>query len=179
MRNDTIRALEDFGIKTLGNQKSIESAEALLHADERVLFVTPTNIVVTTTNTRKKDRLPGVVFLTDKRLVFQFKALASFSSEVVPLEEIRSLNCNGNGLTGGHVEIHTMTKSFDILVSYKKDAIQNIQRVFENARNAVPAPSGAPAVSEADELAKFKKLLDDGVITAAEFEAKKKQILGI
>ena len=151
----------------------------MLHADERVLFVTPTNIVVTTTNTRKKDRLPGVVFLTDKRLVFHFKALASFSTEIVPLEEIRSMNCSGNGLSGGHVEIHTLTKSFDILVSYKKDTIQNIQRVFESARGAVPAPAGTSAVSEADELAKFKRLLDDGVITAAEFEAKKKQILGI
>lgn len=179
MRNDTIRAIEDFNIKTFGNQKNIEGAEALLYADERVLFVAPTNIVVSTINTRKKDKLPGVVFLTDKRLVFHFKALASFSTEIVPLEEIRSLNCRGDGISGGHVEIHTLTKSFDILVSYKKDAIQNIQRVFESARNAVPVPSGAPAVSEADELAKFKKLLDDGVITAAEFEAKKKQILGI
>lgn len=33
--------------------------------------------------------------------------------------------------------------------------------------------------SEADELAKFKKLLDDGVITQEEFDAKKKQIFGL
>ena len=34
-------------------------------------------------------------------------------------------------------------------------------------------------VSDADELAKFKKLLDDGIITQEEFDAKKKQILGL
>ena len=34
-------------------------------------------------------------------------------------------------------------------------------------------------ISEADELLKFKQLLDMGVITQEEFEAKKKQILGI
>lgn len=33
--------------------------------------------------------------------------------------------------------------------------------------------------SSADEIAKFKKLLDDGAITQAEFDAKKKQLLGL
>ena len=33
--------------------------------------------------------------------------------------------------------------------------------------------------SSADEIAKFKKLLDDGVITQEEFDAKKKQLLGL
>lgn len=35
------------------------------------------------------------------------------------------------------------------------------------------------AFSEADEIAKFKKLFDDGVITQEEFETKKKQLLGL
>ena len=30
-----------------------------------------------------------------------------------------------------------------------------------------------------DELRKYKELLDDGIITESEFEAKKKQILGL
>ena len=34
-------------------------------------------------------------------------------------------------------------------------------------------------ISSADELAKFKKLLDDGVISQEEFNAKKKQLLGL
>ena len=33
--------------------------------------------------------------------------------------------------------------------------------------------------SSADELKKFKELLDDGVITQEEFDAKKKQLLGL
>jgi hypothetical protein len=39
--------------------------------------------------------------------------------------------------------------------------------------------SSAPAVSAADELKKFKELLDAGVITQEEFDAKKKQLLGL
>ena len=34
-------------------------------------------------------------------------------------------------------------------------------------------------ISNADELGKYKKLFDDGVITQEEFNAKKKQILGL
>lgn len=37
----------------------------------------------------------------------------------------------------------------------------------------------APAISAADELKKFKELLDSGVITQEEFDAKKKQLLGL
>lgn len=38
---------------------------------------------------------------------------------------------------------------------------------------------GASAVSSADELKKFKDLLDSGIITQEEFDAKKKQLLGL
>lgn len=38
---------------------------------------------------------------------------------------------------------------------------------------------GGAALSAADELKKFKELLDSGIITRDEFEAKKKQLLGI
>ena len=37
----------------------------------------------------------------------------------------------------------------------------------------------ADGISSADELVKYKKLLDDGVITQEEFNAKKKQIFGL
>ena len=44
----------------------------------------------------------------------------------------------------------------------------------EQAKAQNPAP-----VSAADELRKFKELLDSGVITQEEFDAKKKQLLGL
>ena len=39
--------------------------------------------------------------------------------------------------------------------------------------------NNASSVSNADEIRKYKKLLDDGIITHREFEAKKKQLLGL
>jgi len=41
------------------------------------------------------------------------------------------------------------------------------------------AAAAAPQVSSADELIKYKSLLDSGVITQQEFEAKKRQLLGL
>ncbi len=41
------------------------------------------------------------------------------------------------------------------------------------------APATASAISSADELKKFKELLDSGIITQEEFDAKKKQLLGL
>lgn len=50
------------------------------------------------------------------------------------------------------------------------------QRIDE-ARAAAKAPA-APAFSAADELLKFKQLLDMGAITQAEFDQKKRELLG-
>ncbi|WP_218976437.1 SHOCT domain-containing protein [Bacillus cereus] len=40
-------------------------------------------------------------------------------------------------------------------------------------------PQVSASVSGADEILKYKELLDQGVITEEEFQAKKKQLLGI
>lgn len=40
-------------------------------------------------------------------------------------------------------------------------------------------PPKAPAISAADEILKFKSLMDAGIITEEEFQAKKKQLLGL
>jgi hypothetical protein len=53
---------------------------------------------------------------------------------------------------------------------------------IEFLENAIKQSANAPAVAQvsaADELKKFKELLDMGVITQEEFNAKKKQLLGL
>ncbi len=59
--------------------------------------------------------------------------------------------------------------------------------IFMNPKPADPAPAAAPApqappappVNVADEIKKFKELLDMGAITQEEYDAKKKQLLGL
>ena len=47
---------------------------------------------------------------------------------------------------------------------------------YKNAKNA---PVVVASASNADELKKFKELLDLGIISQEEFDAKKKQLLGL
>ncbi|SDY51672.1 Ribosomal protein L7/L12 C-terminal domain-containing protein [Ruminococcaceae bacterium YAD3003] len=56
--------------------------------------------------------------------------------------------------------------------------IGKLGSLMNQPNEATPALS-TPAFSSADEILKFKKLMDEGIITQAEFEAKKKQLLGI
>ena len=61
------------------------------------------------------------------------------------------------------------------------DDFENVKKAIEKQIEAAHKPNQqvAAPVSEADELAKFAKLRDDGIISPDEFEAKKKAILGL
>ena len=174
MREDTKKCIQEFQIKTFGNAKNIEKAETLVDANEVIRYIAPTNIITLSTSSLKKEKFPGIVILTNNRVIFDFQVLNNNHSEIFSVSEIRSIESSGNSLTGGHIIIHTISKDFDFLVTYKKDIIQNIRAT------ATQKPiQQTTTISEADELAKFKKLLDQGIITEEEFDAKKKQILSL
>ena len=59
----------------------------------------------------------------------------------------------------------------EIIVSF-------IRKQVEEIKNA-PAGGGVQQISTADELKKYKELLDLGVLTQEEFDVKKKQLLGL
>ena len=58
-----------------------------------------------------------------------------------------------------------------------KDIVDATDEDIERSKN--PQPAVVQQVSAADEIKKFKELLDLGVITQEEFDAKKKQLLGL
>ena len=86
------------------------------------------------------------------------------------------------GYIGGGVSVPYNTIQF---VGYRNDAnktIEGIEVILEEARKAKEAAQEAATVnstSAADEIMKFKNLLDMGAITQEEFDAKKKQLLGL
>lgn len=53
------------------------------------------------------------------------------------------------------------------------------QNKILNRINKAATTSPAPSASPADELKKYKELLDSGILTQEEFDAKKKQLLGL
>lgn len=172
MRKDTQKCIQEFKIKIFGNKKNIEKAEKIVSSNEVIRYIAPTNI--TSISSLKKENYPGVVILTNERIIFYSQVLNNSHSEILPVNEIRSIEVKGNSLTGSHIIIHAISKSFDFLTTYRKDILQKIQQTFDTVHtNSIPSVN----ISEADEIVKFKNLLDQGIITKEEFDAKKKQLL--
>ena len=55
----------------------------------------------------------------------------------------------------------------------------DLKEISENEYLTIMASKEHAAVSSADEIKKYKELLDSGIITQEEFDAKKKQLLGL
>lgn len=88
--------------------------------------------------------------------------------DVIGVENTKSgLKLNGLGF---NFKISLISNAEDL-----KNEIMNRKNIVADNENK----NVSSAVTEADELKKFKELLDSGVITQEEFDAKKKQLLGL
>lgn len=92
---------------------------------------------------------------------------------------------------GAAAAMASMGSSHTVKVTWKDDDGSKESIIEFNSRNGfqifigklgslMNLPNEAtPALSSADEISKFKKLMDDGIISQEEFDAKKKQLLGL
>ena len=80
------------------------------------------------------------------------------------------------------IDTETMTDSSFYQIRYEdaQETLSALQLAVEQIENSVVAePPTEHVASDADEILKFKQLLDMGAITQEEFDAKKKQLLGL
>lgn len=112
---------------------------------------------------------------------------AAIEEKAAELKRAKSLRLRsrmmglGNGSELSHAEA-SFNSSKAQLDSMKKCPSCHSANVTEiSADEAASARNNAakPTASAADELAKYKQLLDTGIITQEEFDAKKKQLLGL
>lgn len=114
----------------------------------------------------------GMLYITNYRIIL----LAPKYGFDLPVAKITQLIYMNDGL-----QIYSEAKSYSV----STNDVFKIREIIEflNGQNAFKErkkqSTQKSKVSEADEIMKFKKLLDDGVITQEEFDAKKKQILGL
>lgn len=179
MREDLTKVVDEFGVKLSKNDE--KRIDEVIEKNETILFASNTNCVIKSVNTNKTDKYPGIAILTDKRFIFTYKIMLSWTIEAFPVSEIQALNCSGNGLTGGHVQIHTVVKTYDILVTYKKGIAQKIESTFESARmnsaNSGSATSLNSNVDITEQIEKLANLREKGILSDSEFEEKKKELL--
>lgn len=116
--------------------------------------------------------------LTNKRFIIARKKFIGQSVQTVLLKMLNDTNINV-GMVYGIIEFDTIKETFNVAVS-KKHATniqENIQKHLINLNENVDKN-----IIQSDPIAdleRFKELADKGVITQGEFEAKKKQILGL
>ena len=95
--------------------------------------------------------------------------------------QLETASSSMNNKTNNFWNENSFTFEGDAKVNYEMEEIANyINKQVEECKRAKSAPViVASAVSSADEIKKFKELLDLGIITQEEFDAKKKQLLGL
>ena len=118
----------------------------------------------------------GELVVTDKRVYGKI----AFGKRVdLPLDSISSVSLTMALWRGLSVSTSSGHITFYLLPS-PKDVHQSISQLLIDRQNAVRSMTKSElSSSQADELKKYKNLLDSGIITQEEFEAKKKQLLNL
>ena len=112
----------------------------------------------------------------------QKQTIAGEKFNTVSLNNINDITFK-SGLMFGIVTIDTIKETFNVALSknFAKAVNTRINEVIEEVKgisvNKVRVSNNTSSV--ADEILKFKELLDMGAITQDEFDAKKKQLLNI
>ncbi|SCY29954.1 SHOCT domain-containing protein [Lysinibacillus fusiformis] len=129
------------------------------------------------------------LYVTDKRvLLHEIKGITSNDERSIPVSSISSINIS-NTLVHSSIEIvstgnKAKIDNVPIHVAVEiKSAIENLKEIQKETSKetlSVPTPEKEKGMNNvAEEIRELKDLLDDGILTQDEFDAKKKQLLGI
>lgn len=181
-------AIEKSGTKNILAKASTKYAQKMIQADEEVLYAINTNVVIEDNNKtlinkkiggafNLKGAINGVIAITDKRIFFCNSTLGSTNLKQILIKDIQSIDENINGLTKtGQLRICGITDTFLINI-YKENIGEEIKQIIYNLQTQDNYSNYSNNISQADEIMKFKKLLDEGIITQEEFERKKQELL--
>src|SRR5690606_16663218 len=124
---------------------------------------------------------PNVLVITDEHIEFRRKNwhLVSEDTETLHFKNITGVTVDSH-LFGSTITIKsTGNDPIHVQGFWKKEAneIKALCAKHINAYNHRPGGHNSPGFSVADELTKLKSLLDQGIITAEEFEKQKQKLL--
>ena len=126
-----------------------------------------------------KDTLRNGIFIaTERQIFFYCKKLTGFESESFPFSNISSLEI-GKGFLGHKINIIASGNKVEMSGINLGQVNEFVEYVRSKIGKSTSSTSDPSTVSAADEILKMKELMDAGILTQDEFEAKKKQLLGI
>lgn len=160
--------------------KQIDFVLSKVNEDEDVLFA------ILTTGIYSGGRIVCggncILFITNRRIIYGNKDFISAIIKTVNVSECKDIESDTFGLFKGTIKINTLTEVISFSAA-KKEVLRltdMIEKALEKIQNSMSSEiSNVAQISVADEIKKFKELLDNGIMTQEEFDAKKKQLLGL
>ncbi len=119
-------------------------------------------------NANLNSQFAQIVFLTGMNSKNRFVGIDIGSSQ-----NLNAIKDSNRILFCGGMFSYAAANNFASMLGAK------IRHALEQYKNASDEAETGPINSAADEIKKFKELLDSGIISQEEFDAKKKQLLGL
>lgn len=123
----------------------------------------------------------GQLELLEDRVRLRKKVLFKETIKEVSINQISAVEFKKAGLTGGHIRFSfpgAQADSMEDMIMFTRDQESAFEKLKEAVEKKIKEGSTAPKPG-LDELEKLAALKDKGIITEEEFQAKKKQILGL
>ncbi len=167
----------------VANSGAIKSAETMLMNNENVQYAIIANVynvknegkLKVNTGIKLKNRISAVVVITDKRVFYCSSSLGNVQSKQIRLQDIQSADYS-TMIGNATIRIQGVSDMM-IIETTKKVAEIIIPKINELQSNIDTSPAYFNNVSNADEILKYKKLYDEGIISQEEFEKKKQELL--
>ena len=160
--------------------RHFEIVERNLAANEEVLLAFISNGVNDRTNQCVLGGAMAVALTSQKLIYAQRRPVMGDFVKTVSYDNINDISSK-IGWIFGEIVIDSLTEYMRFSVD--KIGVEGLRNkaleLIEQYRSRKNAPQSVVQVSAADEVKKFKELLDLGVISQEEFDAKKKQLLGL
>ena len=175
-----------FSQEVLTNAKENAKANGAVYFFEgvrgRILTVYEDKVIITTRLTAGSF-IAGNATDGEKTIYFVDCVGIQFKKSDMTLGYIQFETASGvmNNKANNMFNENSFTWDLTVVSNETMEEVANYvkRKIDECKRSKSMGYAPAPAASTADELKKFKDLLDAGIITQEEFDAKKKQLLGL
>ena len=172
MREDSIRVIKEYKIKTLGMKKGIESIEARIPQTDEIVFISFANFTWPNPDFPSRPLMAtGDIAIAGSNLYVNSLELAKASNTVektFPLKELQAISCKATGFSGaqfkfvfkecsflssvGFYQKALVEKLFGIILDLNKELVINI--AIDPGASAAAAVPDAKNISIADAIGK-------------------------
>lgn len=170
---DVITRFKELGVYDhFGTKKEMKELPKLLDEDEIIEFA---NSGIVDGNTVLMVCTQKRILLIDKGMIFGIKTTE------IPLENVIQVSYK-KGLMFGEVHIDVSSGKRTSLKQSPKDLVEQMVKVIKEQKdllNSNQSDNVDNAENTVEKIREFKKLMDEGIITEEEFNAKKQQLLNI